>query len=318
MYTIGIDLGGTNIAIAITKEGKILIKKSIPTFNKRDYKDIVKDMGDTSLALINEVGLSKDEIQSVGIGSTGLCDSNSGTIIYSSNLNFNNAPIREAFQKYLNVPVYIENDANVAAFGEYHYGAGKKYKDLVAITLGTGVGGGIILDGRLITGSFNGGGEIGHMVIEAKGEQCSCGRKGCWEAYSSATALIRDTKKAALQFPHSMINKLVENDLNKINGKTPFDAAELGDEIGKKVIKQYIEYLSIGMANIINIFQPEVIVISGGISNQRDKLIEPLKERISKKIYGGIKYFKTDIRVAELGDEAGVLGASILNIMHNS
>jgi len=209
MYTIGIDLGGTNIAAAIvSKEGEILIKESVPTHRERSDEEIIKAMAELSIHLIEKAKIEQSQIHSIGIGSPGMVDSEKGILIYANNLNFKNSSVAKVFQSYFNIPVYLENDANAAAFGEYESGAGKKYRDMVAVTLGTGVGGGIILDGRIISGSFGGGGEIGHAVILADGDDCSCGRKGCWESYSSATGLIKHAKQMALKHPESLLNKL--------------------------------------------------------------------------------------------------------------
>lgn len=317
MFTIGIDLGGTNIAVAIvSEEGKIIRKGSVPTLSERAYTAIINDMIDLTEKLMKEQGISIDDIHSIGIGSPGIVNNSTGMIEYANNLKFKDVPIRQEIQKRLNKPVYIGNDANVAAYGEYENGAGELYKDLVAITLGTGVGGGIIVDGKLLTGSFNGGAEIGHMVLEVGGTLCTCGRKGCWECYSSATGLIQEAKRVAEEHPESMLNELVKGDLNKMNAKIPFDAAQAGDSIAQKVIDWYIKYLSIGLVNTINIFQPEVIVLGGGVSAQKEKLIEPLKKEIISEIYGGEEAFKTEIKVAELGNDAGIIGAALLYKMY--
>jgi glucokinase len=313
MYNIGIDLGGTNIVVAlVSSNGEIIKKKSTPTLKERSMNEIIKDMGTLSIELISEIGCSLDEINSVGIGSPGIPDPKNGILVYANNLNIDNTPIRDELQKYINKPVYVENDANVAALGEYEYGGGKKYKDLVAITLGTGIGGGVIIDGKIIGGSFNGGAELGHIVLQVGGEKCSCGRLGCWEQYSSATALIREAKKAVEKNHNSIILELCQNKLDNINAKMVFDAKELGDTTAKELIDRYLDYLAIGLVNIINIYQPEVIVIGGGISAQKDKLITPLKEKMVREIYGGEDFFKTSIKIATLGNDAGLIGAAML------
>ena len=313
MYNIGIDLGGTNIAAAIVAEdGTIIRKGSTPTLRERDYKAILKDMAMLALKLIEEEGINLDEIHSVGVGSPGTPDNEKGIIVYNNNLNFKNTPIREEIRKYIDKPVYIGNDANVAALGEYECGAGIGYKDFVAITLGTGVGGGVIIDEKIIAGSFNGGAELGHISINFDGITCNCGRKGCWEQYSSATALIRDAKEAASKNTDSLLYKMVEGNLDKMNAKVPFDAAQAGDKVAKGVIDNYIKYLAVGLVNVINIFQPEIIVLGGGVSAQGDNLLNPLKKDIINEIYGGKEAFKTKIQVAKLGNDAGIIGAAML------
>lgn len=314
MYNIGIDLGGTNIAAAVVDgEGKIVCKGSTPTRVEQGFQGIVKTMADLSRQLIEEAGLKPKDINSVGIGSPGTIDQEKGEIVHAYNLGFNHSPIREEFIKHLGLPVYIGNDANVAAYGEFVFGAGEgKYKDLVAVTLGTGLGAGIVLDGKLIPGSFNGGAELGHVVMVVDGEQCNCGRKGCWEKYSSATALINQSKAAAEKNPSSLLNALVDNDLSKMNAKVPFDAAAQGDLVAKDVIKNYIHYLAIGIGNIINTVQPEIIVIGGGVCAQGDNLLLPLIEEVKKEVFGGGDYLYTKIKIAKLGNDAGIIGAAEL------
>lgn len=313
MYNIGIDLGGTNIAAAIVDEsGTILRKGSVPTLRERDYTLIVKDMATLALNLVKEHGLDVKDIHSVGIGSPGTPDTEKGLIVYANNLQFNNTPIREEFNKYFNVPVYIENDANAAAFGEFVSGVGSKFKDFVAITLGTGVGAGVIVDNKIITGSFHGGAELGHAVIQVGGSTCTCGRKGCWEEYSSATALIREGKKAAIAHPASKLNELVGSDIEKMNAKIVFDAAQAGDEVAQSVIDWYIDYLAVGLVNVINIFQPQAIALGGGVSAQKENLLVPLRDKMVHEIYGGAEALKTELLVCELGNDAGIIGAAML------
>ena len=313
MYNIGIDLGGTNIAAAlVNEEGHIIRKASVPTLRQRDYKEIVKDMALLALKVIEDEGIQRDEVHSVGIGSPGTPDTEKGLIVYANNLKFNNTPIREEFIKYFDIPVYIENDANAAAYGEFVTGVGRKYKDFVAVTLGTGVGGGVIIQDKIITGSYHGGAELGHMVIDLNGTLCTCGRRGCWEEFSSATALIREAKKMASANPDSKLYTLVDGDLDTMNAKIPFDAAQAGDSIAQSVIDWYIDHLAIGLVNVINIFQPQAIALGGGVSAQRENLLQPLKEKMITEIYGGADALKTDLLICELGNDAGIIGAAML------
>ncbi|NLL71107.1 MAG: ROK family glucokinase [Epulopiscium sp.] len=313
MYYIGIDLGGTNIAAAIvTEEGKIIRKDSIPTLREREYSEILKDMANLCLRLMEEEGLETKDIHSIGIGSPGTADPQNGILLYANNLKFKNVPMRTEMQKYISVPVYLDNDANCAALGESVSGAARHYGDSVTVTLGTGVGGGIIVDGKIITGSFHGGGELGHHVIKMDGDRCNCGRLGCWEVYASATALIRDARVAAAKNPKSLLLTLVDGDIQKMNAKIPFDAAAQGDEIAQEVVAQYIRYLAVGMVNIINIFQPEAIVIGGGVSAQGENLLVPLREEIQRQIYGEDQ-LQTKLVTAELGNDAGIIGAAMLS-----
>lgn len=317
MVNIGIDLGGTNIAGAIVDEsGKIIRRTSTPTLPERGAEAVVKDIVNICLQLTQEEGIPMDEIGSIGVGSPGIVDSNKGVVVFAGNLDFRNVTVAEQIQKHIQKPVYLENDANAAGYGEYIYGAGNIYKDIVVITLGTGVGGGIVLDGKIVPGSFNAGAELGHMVMVVDGEPCTCGRKGCWERYSSATGLIREAKKAADQNPESKLNEMVGGDLSRMNAKIPFDAAQAGDPVASKVVEEYIKYLAIGLANVINFIQPEAIILGGGVSAQGDKLIHPLKKRMIEEIFGGADWFKTEIKVAELGNDAGIIGAAMLHRLH--
>ena len=313
MYYIGIDLGGTNIAVGLVNEdGKIVAKKSVPTRNERSSEEIIKDMALTAIDVVKENGYSMDEVVSIGVGSPGSVDKDNGVVISANNLNFLNTNIRKGIQEYVNKPVYIDNDANCAAWAEAVAGAAKGVKHSVMITLGTGVGGGIVVDGKLYSGFNFFGGELGHMVIAADGEQCNCGRKGCWERYSSATALIRITKEHAEKDKNSLIWKLVEEE-GKFSGRTAFNAARQGDAAGKAAVAEYLKYLSIGLANVISIFQPEILVIGGGVSNEGKDLFEPVTELTFAQKYTKSEDVKqTKIVKAMLGNDAGIVGAALL------
>jgi glucokinase len=312
MYYIGIDLGGTNIAVGLVDEtGKIIYKESVPTLKERHYEEIIKDMAMLSLKVINAGGLTVKDIESTGIGCPGTPDNKEGIILYSNNIRFDNVPMRREMQKYLDLPVFIDNDANCAALAEAISGAAKDTEHSITVTLGTGVGSGVVINGRVYSGFNYSAAELGHTVISLDGEQCTCGRKGCFEAYASASALIRQTKKAAVENPDSIINKLVNNDMDKIDAKVSFDAAKQGDETGKKVVDQYIKYLATGLVNIINAFQPEVLVIGGGVCKEGEYLLKPLKSLVSREIYGKLAK-QTQIKVAQMGNDAGIVGAALL------
>lgn len=315
MYTIGIDLGGTNIAAGIVNDKYEIIRKgSIPTGADRAPEEIVKDMAAICKQIIAEEGLTTKDIEYIGIATPGTADSDTGVVVYANNLPFLNFPIADLLKKYIDVDrVLIENDANAAAKGEAVAGAAKGYANSVMITLGTGVGGGIIIDNKVYSGFNHAGAELGHIVIQHNGAQCSCGRKGCWEAYSSATALIRMTKeKLAEVGKDSKMYEIIGGDLDKVNGRTAFDAARAGDKYGQEVVDMYIDYLACGLASIINIFQPEILSIGGGISNEKDNLLNPVKERIKKETYGNAGIKPTELRIATLRNDAGIIGAAVL------
>lgn len=316
MYYVGIDLGGTNIAAGlVNEEGKIVYKDSVPTNSHRHYAEIVKDMADLTLRVIKGAGVSIDEVKNIGIGSPGTPNCDEGVLVFSGNLNFRNVPLRSEMQKYINLPVLLDNDANCAALAEGVAGSAKGAKHSVTITLGTGIGGGVIIDGKIYSGFNFAGSELGHSVIICDGEQCTCGRKGCWETYASATALIRQTKRAAEENPQSLINKIIDGDFSRIDAKTAFDAAKQGDEVGDKVVKQYIKYIAEGLINVINIFMPEVIVIGGGVCKEGEYLLKPLRELVSAGAFSREEIPQTQIRTALMGNDAGVIGAAMLGKM---
>jgi glucokinase len=261
---------------------------------------------------MKDAGLTEKDIYSIGIGSPGSHDRENGIILYNNNLNFKNVNIKEAFQKHIDVPIYLENDANCAAIAENVAGAAKGYEHSVTITIGTGIGGGVIINNKLFTGTNGMGAELGHIVIDIDGEYCTCGRKGCWEAYSAAPGLISQTRKAAEKNPDSKIHELCGGNLDNIDAKTAFDAARLGDKTGMKVIDDYIGIFGEALANIINIFQPDVIVIGGGVSKEGDNLLIPLKEKMRGKTYGNEGLPTTLIVVAQMGNDAGIVGAAFI------
>lgn len=309
-YYAGIDLGGTFIKCAIIDDsGKLIIKDKIPTGKERGFTLVAKDMADLVMSLCKKANLT---VEGIGVGSPGAIDSANGVIIYNNNIGWRNADLRKEIGKTLDLPVFVANDANVAALGEQFYGSGKNYQNIVFITLGTGVGGGIVIDGKLFEGFKSVGAEIGHAVIRMGGEKCSCGRRGCFEAYASATALINQTKKAMLKDKSSALWSLCGGDLNKVDGKTPFDGLRLGDKTAKKVVSTYIKYLSEGVLNLCNEFRPEAVLIGGGICAEGETIFKPLKERVNKYIYGGIDYAPVEILTASLGNDAGVYGAARL------
>ena len=308
-YYVGIDLGGTNIVAAVVDEyGTIYGRATRKTNVPRPYEEIFSDMADCAKEAAKESGISFDDIKSVGIGCPGAIEKETGNIEFSNNLGLYDVPIIKYMEWLLEKKVYVENDANAAAWGEYLAGSGKDVDSMIMITLGTGVGSGIIENGHLITGAYGKGAEIGHMVMHLDGEKCTCGRKGCFEAYASATALINQTKKAMKENPDSEMWKKAKV-LSKVDGKTAFSAK---DTVAKNVIKNYLDYLSEGVVNIVNIFQPEIICIGGGVSNAGEKILKPIRKSI--KCYSFARFGKkqTEVQIAKLGNDAGIIGAALL------
>jgi glucokinase len=316
MYTIGVDLGGTNIAVGLCDESlKMIDKGSVPTLADRDGELIVRDMANLAAEIIKRNCLTVNDIASVGIATPGAANSKTGVVEYANNLPFLNFPIAEIFKKYLPVEkVLIANDANAAALGEALAGAAKGTKNSVMITLGTGVGGGVIIDGKIFDGGINcAGAELGHIVIVAGGRQCSCGRRGCWEAYSSATGLSRMTKEKMNELKLKGIPSLLFDEADKdgkVSARTAFNAMKRGDKHGAMVVDEYIKYLAEGITNIINIFQPEILTIGGGVCNEKEYLTKPLLEIVESEQYTRNNMNKTKVVTAVLGNDAGIIGAA--------
>ncbi len=309
-YYLGIDLGGTGIKCGVVDEnGKILVGGSCSTRKGVTPEDVLADMAALARSLIGKAGV---KIDGAGVGCPGTIDTENGVIVYSNNLGWKNVPIAEYLKNALRMPVFTTNDANAAALGEYVCGAGKKYDSLVMLTLGTGVGGGVVFGGKLFEGNRGAGAELGHEVIRCGGEKCTCGRRGCLEAYASATALIRQTKKTMDKAPNSLLWELTDGNKDKVNGKIVFEALSRGDETAKKVVNKYVGYLATGIANAINVFRPQAIVLGGGICGAGEAFIKPLTRKVNREIYGGTKFAPVDIVVASLGNDAGLVGAAAL------
>lgn len=313
MYKLGIDLGGTNIVAGVVDENfNIVATAKRKTNCPRPADEILDDMAAVALEAVEAAGLKKEDIEAAGVGSPGAIDPANGVVCFAGNLGFHNLAMAEMLKERTGFDFYLENDANAAAYGEYVAGAGKGTNNFMMITLGTGVGGGIIIDGKLYSGSNYAGAELGHVVISMDGEMCSCGRQGCWEAYASATALIRQTKQAMIKYPESIMWKLCGNDINAVNGLTAFEAMRQGDSAGKAVVDKYIYYIAVGIANNINIFQPDVICIGGGVSKEGDNLIIPIKEFVNGDNFARNIDKKAEIKTATLGNDAGIIGAAYL------
>lgn len=313
MYYLGIDLGGTNIATAVVDENyKILGTGKIKTNCPRPAEEIAEDMYRAGMMAVENAGLTIDDIAEVGVGVPGIVNPKEGVIYYSCNLEFVNLHLGEMLESKFGKKVFLENDANAAAYGEQLAGAGKGADQFIAITLGTGVGGGVIINDNILSGMNSAGGELGHTVIVKDGEPCSCGRNGCWESYASATGLIRQTKAAMMENKQSKMWEMVDGNINFVSGRTAFDGLRAGDETAKNVVKQYCEYVACGLTNIINIFQPHVLCIGGGISKEGETLVSPIREYVERERYSKNVKEQTVIKAAELGNDAGIIGAAFL------
>ena len=307
---IGIDLGGTYIKYGLVSEaGEIIEKGKVATPAGCGYAETAEVISSAVRELSARHGA---QVSGVGIGAPGVVDGERGILRTSGNLGWENKPLAGDLSAKLGIPAVLTNDANAAAYGEYACGAGSEYKSVVLITLGTGVGSGIVLNGRLYEGCAGAGAELGHEVIRFSGEKCACGRRGCFEAYASATALIRQTKRAMEKDRQSTLWLLCNGDSSLVNGKTVFDGAAAGDKTAKQVVNNYLRYLSEGLANIANAFRPEAILIGGGISAQGENLTKPLQKRVDKLMLGHGAYASVKILTASLGNDAGLMGAAML------
>lgn len=310
---IGIDMGGMSVKFGlVNEENEIVNKKVIPTRLDVPAAEMIQDMIAAVHSLLEETGMTLKDCEGIGIASPGTVDDKKGSILYSNNFGWENIAIIKQMQEELSLPMAIANDADAAALGEVKAGAAKGSKSAILLTLGTGVGSGVIQDGKIFHGPLNGGVEIGHMVIRAGGEPCTCGRKGCLETYASATALLRMARNAVKEYTDSVMHEMCGGNLDNMNGIIPFEAAAKGDTVAQEVIDTYEEYLAIGIANVINIFRPEMVILGGGVSAQKENLTKPLTEKVKEYCFGGAHGEIADIVVSELGNDAGIIGAANL------
>ena len=309
-YAIGIDIGGTSIKYSLVGEdGSILKKEAIRIDKKITGEETITRLGKAVNQYIATLG---QKIEGIGVGCPGAINSTAGICDYSSNLHWKNLPIVFMLSQITGLPVKMANDANVAALGEYAFGVAKGYRNVVLVTLGTGVGGGLVLDGHLFEGKDGKGAELGHMIIEENGRECSCGMKGCLEAYASVTALAKATREAMEKHPETKLIDYAVSKGGRIDGRTAFETAKLGDPVAIAVREDYLDHLATGLINFCNIFRPDIILLSGGLSNQKEELTEPLRERLAAKHFGFERTPEVLVKVASLGDLAGIYGAAAL------
>lgn len=310
---IGIDLGGTAIKLGLVNDDYEIIKQiTCDTNAYRPANEILDTMSEQAFALVESANVSMNDVVSVGIGSPGTCNPRTGIIEYACNLCFENLPLQKEMETRLGRPVYIDNDANTAAYGEYIAGAARGSNSFILITIGTGIGSGIIFDGRIYTGCNHAGAELGHIVIQKDGILCGCGRRGCFEQYCSATALIRQTREAMEKRPDSLLWKYAPT-LDDVDGRTAFAAMKAGDLVAGELIANYLRYMTCGLTNIINIFQPELMCIGGGVSNEKETLLSPLRLYVAEERYSKYSLHQTRLEAAALGNRAGIIGAAFLD-----
>lgn len=313
MYRIGVDLGGTNISVGVVDEDfNIIGRGKTKTNSPRPAEEIFEGIAKCISMAADDAGISLDDVNVIGVGTPGSVNDETGYIDYSNNLRFDKVPAKQMLEELTGKPCFFANDASCAALGELYAGAGKGCKNLIAITLGTGVGSGIVIDGKVFRGANSAGGEIGHTVINVNGAECTCGRKGCWESYASATALIAQTKQAMKENPESKMWNCAGNDIESVNGRTAFDAMRMGDEAAKAVVDKYIYYVAVGIINVINVFQPDVLCVGGGICNEGETLLAPIRKYVVEERYSKYAQKQTEICKAQLGNDAGIIGAAML------
>ncbi len=315
MKTIGIDIGGTNVVCGLVNEdGKIEAKAACKTLPDRPAQEIIGDIASLVDRVLEESGTDRDSVLFCGAACPGIANVDTGVIEYSCNLpSFLNYPLAKELKKKTGIArVKIENDANCAAKGEAEVGAAKGVFSSVFITLGTGVGGGFVKDGRIFHGFNFAGAELGHIVIDPNGPLCSCGRKGCWETFSSATALVRQTRAAMEADKKSVMWELVGGDPDQVDGRTAFDGLRRGDETARRVVDSFCRYLACGITNIVNIFQPEILSVGGGISAEGETLLAPVREILEREEYSRNCVKRTELKKAVLGNDAGIIGAAFL------
>lgn len=312
MHYIGIDLGGTNIAVGlVTPDGRIVRKAETPTLATRPYTDIVHDMADCITRLLSEAQVPQQDIAAIGVGIPGIADSHTGRVIFCTNLGWRDIPLRDALKAYYDLPIYIDNDATVAGWAEYQAGVSRNTNSSVFLTLGTGVGAGIVINGKIWSGAHGAASELGHIIIDVDGIPCTCGKRGCTERYCSATAIIRMAQEACQQQPDCAILQAVSGDTSKISAKTVIDLAKAGDVLANEIFTRYVKYLTIAINNVITFLDPDMIVLGGGVSRAGDFLLDAIRQQLPQYLlYPALP--TPQLALAQLGNDAGIVGAALL------
>lgn len=312
-YRIGIDFGGTGIKVGIVDENYNIVQKHTrPTGAQRGFEVVAADMADAAKTCAEQAGMSITDFSGIGIGTPGFAIPSTGMLSYSPNTNWVDVPLAQVIAKHTGVATRINNDANCAIWGERLAGAAKGYDEVIMLTLGTGIGGGMVLNGKLFGGGDGMGVEMGHTVFIHGGERCGCNKLGCFEAYASVTGLIRQTKRAMEISPDSLMWKLCGGDIQAVEGKTSFDAAKQGDATALEVVEQYTDYVAAGIASFVNVYRPQIVIIGGGVCNAGDFLMDRLNEKSAKYTHCCAQIGKPDIIRAALGNDAGIIGAAFL------
>lgn len=310
-FSIGIDIGGTNlVAGVVSQDNQLVAKASRKAETAASPEELCQALDQLTCQAVEAAGLRREDISHIGIGVPGSVDQERGAVLFCPNLPLSNTPLRDKLRQSWDIPIDLGNDAHCALVGEYYAGAARDRRSAVVVTLGTGVGLGVVLEGPLFLGAAGHDMEGGHMVIVADGQLCNCGRRGCWEQYASAPALRRLTRQVMAEHPESAMWQLCQGSLEQVGGRTAFQAARAGDDAGRLVVNQYLHYLAIGLTNLVNLFQPEVLCLGGGVSNEGDDLfLDPLRELVNRECYNGQG---TQLMKCQLGNDAGIIGAALL------
>ena len=317
-YYAGIDLGGTKIATGVVDENfRFIASHSVPTGKHRSFEVIVADMASATLTVIEQAGRTLDDFDTIGIGVPCSQNPKNGRPAFANNLGWKNVPIVEEFRKHIDKTVRWANDADCAALGEALAGTAKQYGSMLFITLGTGIGGGLILNGKIFTGGDGAGIEPGHSTLILDGFPCTCGRRGCFESYGSITGLIRQTIEAIAADPHTQMREICGNDITRVNGRTAFDAAKMGDPSGQKVVDEYVHYVGSGISSLVSVFRPHAVLIGGGISNEGEYLLTPIRRVVDESMFAKGVLETPIVMKASLGSEAGIIGAALLETQND-
>jgi glucokinase len=312
-FYLGLDVGGTNLVAGVVDEAyRVIAKESMPANAGRSIEEITADMAEVSKRALEKAGLTLNDVSSWGIGMPSCVNPKTNLLVHSNNFGWKNVPVYDYLKKHIQLPTYIANDANCAAYGEALAGAAKDYTDVVMLTLGTGVGGGIILNKKIYSGYDTMGAELGHTKLVYNGVPCTCGQKGCLESYASSTALIRRARELMPAYPDSILWNYCEQPIRNINGEMIFRASEKGDPLAMQLIDEYIGYLSAGISSFITIFRPQIIIVGGGIAEAGDDLLKPLNERLFVNTFAAEEIGIPTVVKAQLGNEAGLIGAALL------
>ena len=311
-YYIGVDVGGMSVkAGVVDKDGRIIAKETCETHPERHFSEVICDVANLCKAVATKAGITTEEIAGVGIGVPGTVNGKLGVVTYSGNLNFVKVKFLEEFRKNFDVPAFIGNDANCAALGETRFGSGGGKKNAFLVTLGTGVGSGFIIDDKIYEGNNGEGAEGGHICIKMGGEKCTCGERGCWEAYASATALVRQTERAIKRHPESLMNDIVK-EMGRVSGRTAFIAYNRGDKTATRVVKNYVNYVARGIICLVNVFRPEIVMVGGGVSHEGDYFVKMIEDVVKVHSFGGSNNVCPPVVRASLGNDAGIIGAAAL------